>query len=52
MKKHSDIKAAAKNDKNDKLDIEVLLDIRDLLKKNNEIAQRGRFNEIRTASRN
>lgn len=44
MRKDSDIKSAAKNEKSDKLDLilEVLLDIRDLLKKQNEMVRRGK----------
>jgi hypothetical protein len=43
MRKFNDIKTAAKNEKNDKMGLilEVLLDIRELLKKQNEMIRRG-----------
>lgn len=47
MRKGQYIKAAAKNEKSDKLDLilEVLIDIRDLLAKQNEIMRRRKTQE-------
>ncbi len=44
MRKANHVKSAAKNEKNNKLDLilEVLLDIRDLLHKQNELMRRGK----------